>query len=73
MLYFFCETFKSAVTVKCLILFTFFHLELVCLVHNYFLFIMLIFSDYSGSEYTKMNIKHTLDDSLRTATAEDVH
>ncbi len=26
---FFCAAFKSAITVKCLILFTFFHLELV--------------------------------------------
>ncbi len=57
MLYFFCATFKSVMTVKCLILFNFFHLKLDCLVYNCFLFMMFIYSDYSGSEYTNIQVK----------------
>ncbi len=48
--------------------FTFFHLELVWLAYNCFLFIMFIYSDYSGSEYTKIydnrNINKWVNQSL---------
>ncbi len=43
MLDFLCATFISAMTVKYLILFTFYHLELVWLVYNCFLFIMFLY------------------------------
>ncbi len=41
---FFCVIFKSAMKVKCLILYTVFYLELVQLAYNCFLFIMFIYS-----------------------------
>ncbi len=37
--------------------FTSFHLELICLVYNCFLFIIFIYSYYSGSEYAKIHVK----------------
>ncbi len=57
MLYFFC-TFKSAMTVKFLILFYFLPSSTGLFgIYNCFLFIMFIYSDYSGSEYTKIHVK----------------